>query len=90
VWCTGVFQGKVGRIQVLGGLAPSSQTVGCNIRTLRSHQRSLLPAEADIDGNQRKTIMLFYPDPQKSLSYNSREWYKPRQETLTKGKAQYG
>ncbi len=28
--CAGTIQGKVGRIQVLAGLAPSSQTVGSN------------------------------------------------------------
>jgi len=31
----GAIQGKVGRIQVLAGLAPPSQTVVCNIRALR-------------------------------------------------------
>ncbi len=31
----GTIQGKVGRIQVLAGLAPPSQTVVCNIRALR-------------------------------------------------------
>ncbi len=30
-WCTVTIQGKEGRIQVLAGLAPSSQTLGSNI-----------------------------------------------------------
>jgi hypothetical protein len=33
-WCQGAIQGKEGRIQVLAGLAPSSQTVGSNIRVI--------------------------------------------------------
>ncbi len=32
--CTGVIQGKEGEVQVLAGLAPSSQTVGSNIRVI--------------------------------------------------------
>ncbi len=39
-----LIRGKVGRIQVLASLAPSSLTVGCNLRTLRSH----LPAPMEI------------------------------------------
>jgi hypothetical protein len=53
--CAGTFQGKVGRIQVSAGLAPSSQTVGCNIRTLRK--------SAETGGNRWKMDTLFYPDP---------------------------
>jgi hypothetical protein len=45
-----LIQGKVGGIQVLVGLAPSSQTVGCNKRTLRSHQVAPAPTEAEIGG----------------------------------------
>jgi len=33
-WCMGAIQGKEGGIQVLAGLAPSSQTVGSNIRVI--------------------------------------------------------
>jgi len=33
--CAGAIQGKEGRIQVLAGLAPSSQTIGSNIRVIR-------------------------------------------------------
>ncbi len=60
----GAIQGKVGRIQVLAGLAPPSQTVVCNIRALRSHQRWLLPPlEAEIGGKWQKTYKLVYLDP---------------------------
>jgi hypothetical protein len=52
----GTIQGKVGRIQVLAGLAPLSQTVVCNISTLRSH-----PTFGN--GNRQKTYTLVYPDP---------------------------
>jgi hypothetical protein len=37
-----LIQGKEGGIQVLAGLAPFSQTVGSNMRILRSQQRWLL------------------------------------------------
>ncbi len=37
-----LIQGKEGGIEVLAGLATSSQTVGSNERTPRSHQRLLL------------------------------------------------
>jgi hypothetical protein len=57
-----MLQGKVGGIQVLAGLAPSSQTVECNIRTLWSHQRWLKVAPAEIGGKRRKTVIL--PGPQ--------------------------
>jgi hypothetical protein len=46
-----LIQGKVGGIQVLAGLAPSSQTVGCNIRTLWSHQ---IKAPVEIGRNWQK------------------------------------
>jgi hypothetical protein len=36
--CAGAIQGKEGGIQVLAGLAPSSQTVGSNIRVI--HERA--------------------------------------------------
>ncbi len=32
--CAGAIQGKEGKLQVLAGLAPSSQTVGSNIRVI--------------------------------------------------------
>ena len=34
VQCTGAIQGKEGGIQVFAGQAPSSQTVGSNIRVI--------------------------------------------------------
>ena len=34
VRCAGTIQGKEGRLQVLAGLAPSSQTVGSNKRVI--------------------------------------------------------
>ncbi len=37
--CAGVIQGKEGRIQVLAGLAPSSQTVGSNIRVIHEQAK---------------------------------------------------
>jgi hypothetical protein len=59
----GMIQGNVGGIQVLAGLAPSSRTVVCNIRTLRSHLWWLLPPlEAEIGGKRRKTYTLVYLD----------------------------
>jgi hypothetical protein len=45
-------------IQVLVGLAPSSQTVGCNIRI-----KDPLEPPLEIGGNRLKTDTLFYPDP---------------------------
>jgi hypothetical protein len=33
-WCTVTIQRKEGRVQVLAGLAPSSQTVGSNISAI--------------------------------------------------------
>ncbi len=36
--CAGAIQGKAGGIQVLAGVAPSSQTVGSNIRVI--HERA--------------------------------------------------
>jgi len=38
-WCAGAIQGKDGRIQVLAGLAPSSQTVGSNKRVIREQAK---------------------------------------------------
>jgi len=38
-WCASAIQGKEGRIQVLAGLAPSSQTVGSNIRVLHEQAK---------------------------------------------------
>jgi hypothetical protein len=37
--CAGDIQGKEGRIQVLAGLAPSSQTVGSNIRLIHEQAK---------------------------------------------------
>ncbi len=39
-WCASAIQGKEGRIQVLAGLAPSSQTVGSNIRVIHEQAKS--------------------------------------------------
>jgi hypothetical protein len=61
VQCAGTFEGKVGGIQVLAGLAPSSQTIGCNIWTIRW----LLPGEVEIG---RKRLFYFKPDPKSRLS----------------------
>jgi hypothetical protein len=36
-WCAGAIQWKEGGIQVLAGLAPSSQTVGSNKRVIRTN-----------------------------------------------------
>jgi len=55
-----LVQGKVGGIQVLAGLAPSSQTVGCNKRTLKV---APAPTEAEIGGAAQKYEPLIYPDP---------------------------
>ncbi len=38
--CAGAIQGKEGGIQMLAGLAPSSQTVGSNIRVIREQARA--------------------------------------------------
>ncbi len=37
--CVGGIQGKEGGIQVLAGLAPSSQTVGFNIRVIHEQAK---------------------------------------------------
>jgi len=37
-WCADAIQGKEGGIQVLAGLAPSSQTVGSNISVIHLPQ----------------------------------------------------
>jgi hypothetical protein len=37
--CGGTIQGKEGRIQVLAGLAPSSQTVGSDIRVIHEQAK---------------------------------------------------
>jgi hypothetical protein len=39
VRCTGAIQGKEGGIQELAGLAPSSQTVGSNIRVIHEQAK---------------------------------------------------
>ncbi len=39
MWCAGAIQGKEGGIQMLAGLAPSSQTVGSNIRAIHEHAK---------------------------------------------------
>jgi hypothetical protein len=39
VRCVGAIQGREGRIQVLGGLAPSSQTVGSNKRVIHEQAK---------------------------------------------------
>ncbi len=47
--CTGTIQGKEGGIQVLAGLAPSSQTVGSNIRVIHEQaKRSSWMTEVNI------------------------------------------
>jgi hypothetical protein len=38
-WCTGAIQGMEGGIQVMAGLAPSSQTVGSNIRVIHEQAK---------------------------------------------------
>jgi hypothetical protein len=38
-WCVGAIQGKEGRIQVLAGLAPSSQTIGANKRVIHEQAK---------------------------------------------------
>jgi hypothetical protein len=38
-WCADAIQGKEGGIQVLAGLAPSSQTVGSNKRVIHLPQK---------------------------------------------------
>jgi hypothetical protein len=35
MWCAGTIQAKEGRIQVLAGLTPSSQTVGSTERVIQ-------------------------------------------------------
>jgi hypothetical protein len=49
VWCADAIQGKEGRIQVLAGLAPSSQTVGSNKRVIHEQaKRSPWKTEANL------------------------------------------